>query len=322
MRPRKIIPETPVTDFLNSYPNKKTRENYRVAITHFLHTVCRSSRSGKFAKPDVLAVRYFDDLNNGVRNHFHDLKSYGLLLTEKYAPTTTSLYLSLASIWLDENGYPLTRREKFRISALLPPPYPLDREVEIKRSTFRAIYNALPEDVSVLFLVQIASGMRLGEALALRKSDVDWDGERVEIKIPADITKTKAARTTYLTEEAGFVLLEYLQSRRDDDERLFLISCHQAQKAMRDASRDMGFTHEINGRKVGVHWHMTRKWFISRFSLVASKDVAEHLAGHEGYLSRSYRRYSKKQALKEYQKAEAKLSILREYEVYYGLGGI
>ena len=91
---------------------------------------------------------------------------------------------------------------------------------------------------------------------------------------------------------------------------------------MRDASRDMGFTHEINGRKVGVHWHMTRKWFISRFSLVASKDVAEHLAGHEGYLSRSYRRYSKKQALKEYQKAEAKLSILREYEVYYGLGGI
>ena len=62
------------------------------------------------------------------------------------------------------------------------------------------------------------------------------------------------------------------------------------------------------------NWHMTRKWFISRFSLAANKDVAEHIAGHEGYLSVSYRRYTKKQIIKEYIKAEKKLSIIKDRE--------
>ena len=57
---------------------------------------------------------------------------------------------------------------------------------------------------------------------------------------------------------------------------------------------------------------MTRKWFISRFPLAANKDVAEHIAGHEGYLTVSYRRYTKKQIIKEYIKAEKKLCILKD----------
>ena len=70
----------------------------------------------------------------------------------------------------------------------------------------------------------------------------------------------------------------------------------------------------VNGKRTSVHWHMTRKWFISRFSLAANKDVAEHIAGHEGYLSVSYRRYTKKQIIKEYIKAEKKLSIIKDRE--------
>ncbi len=314
MRTKKRIPETPVTDFLNSYPNKKTRENYRIAITRFLHTVCNPSRNQKFAKPDILAVRYFAELRSGRRDHFHDLKNYGLLLTEKYAPTTIRLYLSLTAIWLDETGHPLTRRERFRITSLLPPPHPLENHVEIKRKTFRAIYDHLPYDVSVLFLVQISSGMRLGEALGLKRNDIDWSRERPEIRIPAEITKTKTSRITYISEEAGFALIEYLQKRNDENEKLFLISYAYAQKAMRETSLYLGFLQKNNEHFKGVHWHMTRKWFISRFSLDASKDVAEHLAGHQGYLTRAYRRYSKKQLLKEYLKAEPRLTLLKYYE--------
>lgn len=60
MQTKRTKIEKPVTEFLNSYKNIKTRENYRVAITNFLHTVCKPSRSGKFAEPDTLAIRYFE----------------------------------------------------------------------------------------------------------------------------------------------------------------------------------------------------------------------------------------------------------------------
>ena len=302
-------PEKPVTNFLNSYPNKKTQENYRISITHFLHAVCSPSRSGRFREPDILALRYFKELEEGNRTCINDLRNYAVLLCKKYAPTTANLYLSLTVSWLDENRHHLTRRERFRIFALLPPAYPQEENVEIKRRTFRQVYCNLPDEASVLFLVLTASGMRLGEALRLKRSDIDWGEELTEIKIPAEITKTKTSRRTYLTEEASFALLNYLRERRDTDERLFCISYHQAQRFMRNTSDLLGFTKVVNGRTRRIHWHMTRKWFISRFSLAANKDVAEHIAGHEGYLSKSYRRYSKKQIMKEYRKAEQKLSI-------------
>ena len=304
----------PVTDFLKNYPNKKTRANYRIAITHYLHSVCTASRNGKFSPADILAERYLQALNTKQRNHYADLKEYAHILNKKYAPTTTHLYLSLTMFWLDENGYPTNRKERGRITSQLPPAHPRERDLELKRKTFRTLYHNFPEDIAVLLLVLLASGMRLGEALALKRDNVNWSKGRTEIYLPAAICKTKTARRTYLTEEASYALLEYLRSRRDYDERLFLITYDRAQQRMRETSIRLGLSKTIDGRRCVVHWHMTRKWFISRFALAANKEIAEHLAGHEGYLTRSYRRYSKKQLLKEYAKAEKKLSILKRYE--------
>jgi len=310
MQTRKIHIEKPVTEFLDSYKNKKTRDNYRIAITHFLHLVCKSSRSGKYAEPDVLALRYFDALKSGERNHYRDLKEYAHILTGKYASTTTHLYLSNTILWLEESNLPLKKRERTRILAQIPSPKPRTAEIELKRKTLCAVYNELPERMGTLLLVMLGSGMRLGETLKLKITDINWNTERTEITIPAEITKTKTGRTTYLTNEASIALINYLRSRDDDDERLFPFTPEAAQYYLRKASKDLALKN--NGEKATIHWHMTRKWFISRFTLAASKDVAEHIAGHEGYLSASYRRYTRKQVLKQYIKAEKKLSIFNK----------
>ena len=320
MQTKRTKIETPVTDFLDSYKNIKTRENYRVAITHFLHLVCKPSRSRKFAETNVLALRYFEALKSEERNYYRDLKDYAYYLNKNYAPTTTHLYLSNAILWLEESRFVLTKRERARLFAHIPSPKPRTAEIELKRKTLCAVYEELPERIGTLLLVMLGSGMRLGETLKLKITDLNWDGERTEVTIPAEITKTKLGRTTFLTEEASVALLNYLRKRTDNDERLFPFNPESPQYYLRKVSKELELNND--GEDAAIHWHMTRKWFISRFTLAASKDVAEHIAGHEGYLSASYRRYTKKQILKQFIKAEKKLSILEKNSEQNGPGGI
>ncbi|HEU04074.1 MAG TPA: hypothetical protein ENH95_03005 [Nitrosopumilus sp.] len=54
-----------------------------------------------------------------------------------------------------------------------------------------------------LYLVLGSSGMRIGEALRLKKKDLDFSPERIKIKIPAEITKTRKGRSTYISKEAS-----------------------------------------------------------------------------------------------------------------------
>ncbi len=314
---KKNSPQTPqkilTTDqFLSAYPNKKTRANYHLALKHYINTT--KHRTSKKTSLQTSCKHYIEELTAKNRNYYLDLKIYGQKLSETYSPTTANLYLRCVCLWLEECGFPLTKRERQRLTAQLPPPKPNKCEIELKRKTLRTIHDALPKHMKTLLLVLLASGMRLGETVKLKKTDINWEEERTEIKIPAEITKTKTARTTYLTEEATEALLDYLRTRKDNDERLFPFSVESAQYYLRKTAKELGLNTISDKRTPAIHWHMTRKWFISRFSLAANKDVAEHIAGHEGYLSISYRRYTKKQILKEYIKAEKKLSILKDRE--------
>ena len=299
--------------FLSSYSNRKTRSNYQLAIERYIQIIfILAGSENQEQEQTVLCEHYIEELTCGNRNYYLDLKTYGQTLTETYSPTTANLYLRCVCLWLEECGFSLTKRERQRLTAQLPPPKPKKCELELKRKTFRLIYDSLPLRMGTLLLVLLASGMRLGEALLLKKTDINWEEERTEISIPAEITKTKTARTTYLTEEASEALLKYLRTRTDTDERIFPFSTDITQYHLRATVKRLGLSRTVNGKTYTVHWHMTRKWFISRFSLAANKDVAEHIAGHEGYLSSSYRRYTKKQILKEYIKAEKKLSIIKD----------
>ena len=304
--------DEPITEFLDNYQNEKTKSNYLTAVSHFLKFVSYTNRIGECSDVNKLAKRYLQKIRIGKHDYKKDLGAFASWLSKKYAPTTANLYLRCTIMWLIDNGHTINRRELQRIYARLPKPVPIENNIELKRKTFRELYYYLPEDIQTLLLVMLASGMRLGEALRLNIDDVSWNRERTEIHIRAEITKTKKSRTTYLTTEAQDSLIEYLEHRMDNSEKLFTISYSCAQSIMRNASENLGYSMMINGQNRGLHWHMTRKWFISRFTLAANKDVAELIAGHEGYLSVSYRRYTRKQILKQYRKAEKKLSILKD----------
>lgn len=302
---------TPLSDFLQLYENRKTRENYRLAVAAYLKCLYPDIPSKKVSDLDPYAAAYLKEIELG-RNYHRDLRIAGNLFSKMYAPMTANLNLKSTCVWLEDNKNPLSRRERQRICVFLPPARPARREVELKRRVFRDMYLELPEHIGVLLLTLVGSGMRLGEAMKLLKSDLDETPARTAVNIRAEITKTKTARTTYLTTEASEALIDYFATRTDDDPRVFPFSPMTAQYHFRKNADRLGYGNKdplLNVRQ--LHWHMTRKWFISRFSLAASKDIAELLAGHEGYLVTSYKRYTKKQILKQFKKAEREISILR-----------
>jgi len=295
-----------VSQYLLFYPNNKTQTNYHNAIYQYFCTLY-SDVPPETDGLDILAADYLDKLKEG-RNPVADLRLAANKFNNKYSPMTVHLNLTLVCAWMEYCGISLQKRERQRIFSSLPPARPIRREAELTRTMFRKLYAELPGHVGVLLLVLLGSGMRIGEALALQKSDLDGKLKRTAIHIRAETTKTKTARTIYLTTEATCALMEYLSMRTDNDGRIFPYSQASAQYYFRKAVDRLGYGKKGNTPRM-IHWHMTRKWFISRFSLYASKEVAEELAGHEGYLSQSYQRFTRKQILYQFKRADNYLSL-------------
>ena len=70
--------------------------------------------------------------------------------------------------------------------------------------------------VQALFLALGSSRMRIGEALSLKKKDLDLSGKRIKVNIPAN-TKTRTGRTTYLSLETEKILRPHLEKIGQDD---------------------------------------------------------------------------------------------------------
>ncbi len=303
------ISKCTVSQYLEFYENKKTKMNYQNAVQLFFSTLY-SGVSSETEILDYLASDYLDKVGNG-RNPLTDLRIAANIFKNRYSPLTTHLNLTLICAWMEFCGIFLQKRDRQRIFSTLPPARPSRKEAELTRSLFKKIHAELPENMGVLLLVLLGSGMRIGEALSLQISDLDFKLKRTAIHIRAETTKTKTARTVYLTDEAAKALKEYLSKRTDFDNHVFPFSQALAQYYFRKATDKIGYGKKGNSPRL-IHWHMTRKWFISRFSLYASKEVAEELAGHEGYLSQSYQRYTRKQILFQFKRADKYLSLFSD----------
>jgi len=73
----------------------------------------------------------------------------------------------------------------------------------------RVIRFANPKLATVI-LIACSSGMRIGEIIQLRMSDVDLSTTPVTITIRAETTKTRETRLTHISSEASNSLKDYL----------------------------------------------------------------------------------------------------------------
>ena len=165
-----------------------------------------------------------------------------------------------------------------------------------------------------LYYVLISSGMRIGEALALRKKNFHFNEDPVRVTVEAEITKTKEGRETYISSEAVDKLKSLIEGKGDND-GIFT--------AMDDIDKAVNFEEQIfsdlrerlgllekypNSTRYVVNIHAFRAYFHTKASQKHGSDYANALDGHGAYLKQYYRETPEERA-KKYKELESSLLI-------------
>jgi integrase len=179
-----------------------------------------------------------------------------------------------------------------------------------------------------LILVLASSGMRIGEALSLSMSDIDLNMTPAMINIRAENSKNGQARFTFITPEAKDAVTDYLKVRnkyiaradkhaevlgvgpRTETDLLFPVTDSSVNKMWETMLKNAGlYTRDEKSGRNQYRIHSLRKFFISQLSMAGARTLAEHLAGHTGYLDASYRQVSPEFAAREYLKLQSVLTV-------------
>ena len=178
---------------------------------------------------------------------------------------------------------------------------------------FQTILKNCSRKKEMLYLAQSSSGMRIGEMLQLRKSDVHTNLTRLLVRIPAKYTKTGMARTTFLSSEAAKMVMPRLD-KIDDGDLVFGTGCALSHGVSSEGSylsklqKRIGINdkYETNRRNV-ITTHTFRAYFITK---VSRKDhnLAKFFTGQKGYMLQ-YDRLSDEEKLALYVEIEPSLLV-------------
>ena len=112
------------------------------------------------------------------------------------------------------------------------------------------------------------------------------------------------------TRNKGLIGIGKSSEKITDTDLLFPFSDNAANSMWETALRASGqFSLDKTTGRNRYRLHSFRKFFLSQMSMAGQKVLAEHLAGHLGYLDASYRQVSSEQAGAEYLKVEDVLTI-------------
>ncbi|MFA5331576.1 MAG: site-specific integrase [Methanoregula sp.] len=330
MKPERDNLET----FLGLYNNPNTRNGYSVAVRSFIDSVYGRQREGAKLRPsekigyEHLVDRYLSEN----RDYKEDLTQYAVTLQNR-PPLSAKKTFCYVKEFLAAQGIELKSVDLKRIRCKLPKGGPRTVEKDLDTETIRTILQHLDIKGKALVLVLASSGMRIAEALSVTLDDVDLNEVPALIQIRGSTTKTGENRYTFISAEAvlavrgwlkvrdnylksarnrnmGFVRTGMANPRDTSDMRLFPFSSQTASQMWDTALKKAGlFSKDSVTRRKQLHYHMFRKFFISQMSLVVSKEIPEVLAGHSGYLTDAYRRYTKAQLREYYLKAEPAITI-------------
>lgn len=184
---------------------------------------------------------------------------------------------------------------------------------------YRSIINAYSRNPrrQALYLTLGSSGMRVGEALRIKKKDLDFSHSRIKITIPAEITKTRKGRTTYISKEAETKLKPILDKlnpddymfnfgkKRTDRDRVVANECKTFSETLDRLGLDARYSSN-NFRKITSH--SCRAYFFTNACRIHGENYAHRMTGHSGYLMQ-YDRMTEEEKLKMYLELEPHLVI-------------
>jgi integrase len=323
-----------IRDFISELRTPATKSTYRAGILAFLDWKYGRQRAERKASLEEmqlyedLAARYLSDKSD----YAEDLRRYAASM-QKIPPKTAAIRMTGIKEYLLFNDIEFSEKSIRQIKSRMPKGGARTIERELDHQVLQTILAHSDVKGRALILVLASSGMRIGEVLQLRFTDMDLEAIPAEVTIRQEITKTRQKRITFLSREAVAALQEwfkvrtaYLESAQNrnagfiargigsakslKDNRIFPFAGHAAQSMFRTALKNAGLSSfdESTGRRQ-LHYHQLRKFFRSQMALTCPVDIVEALMGHEGYLASAYRRYTTEQMAEYYAKSENMVTL-------------
>jgi len=232
-------------------------------------------------------------------------------------PNTQKQYLNHTKGFLEDvGGFDINNR-RLRKRVRLPKAEEEEPEPLTKKE-LRILLDNCSNKRKTMLMVLKDSGMRIGEVLQLKKKHFDISKTPVEIHIPAFATKTKKARTTFVTQETRHILLRQLNEIGQDDlvfgTNIDVRTSVNTQVSDFDYLRSkIGMTYsrflekyDSNGR-FKITLHSLRSFTATQCAEAVDESFAHGILGHKKYLSQYIRNQDK--LSEKYVRAENSLMI-------------
>ena len=216
---------------------------------------------------------------------------------------TIRTYLSCLNMYFHYRGIKLDNRD---IKQNLTLPRVIHQELYgLSISDIKRILDVARYDKKTMYLCQLSSGMRTGEILQLRKSDLDLTTKRIMLKLRPSIAKGNKARTTFFSREAGSMLRTILKRKADDDlifgtgKSTITVVRQYNEQILVNYCRKVGLAEKYeNSNRFKITSHSFRAFFITKLSR-HDENFAKKLSGQTGYLLQ-YDRLNDEEKLEKY----------------------
>ena len=227
-----------------------------------------------------------------IRTRFSILRSYLYFLGVKTNPQDIKQLLKFPRKTVEEK-YPLKKQEL--------------RDL--------VIAHARNPKRQALYLACSSSGMRLGEALHIKKKDLDFTLDRIMIRIDAEYTKTQTGRTTFVSKECEEKIMTYYQKLNDSDYVFtnskgdFKTRGRSEQMAMASVLERLGYNEKYSSNGFyKITSHSFRAYFFTLATRKHDENYAHKMTGHGGYLMQ-YDRMNDGEKLNMYLELEPDLVV-------------
>jgi integrase len=200
-------------------------------------------------------------------------------------------------------------------------------EDELTRDVIHQILTHSDLMMRALIIMMVSSGMRIGEAVRVRMSDIDLDADVGVIRVRT--TKSGNPRVTFCNNEAVILIREwitirprymnYLKTRYywhhknakiEGDDRLFPCGVPTAEAKMKRLLVRAGrWKLDPVTKKATIRFHMMRKYFYTQMNPKISEKALNVLVGHRTELDSIYNKITQDELKKIYIQGEPALRI-------------
>lgn len=283
----------------------KTKKTYQTALNHFK----------QFAQSeyDLDETELVLQIKSEKLDLYEVIRNFVIYLDKKEVrPKGLRSYLSGLKGFLRHCGIKINSDDFKQLVKI--PKVTRTREIPLTKEMIHRILRNSPPKLQIVILVSCSSGLRIGEIVGLRLSDIDFTSNPVKINVRAEIAKGGMSRETFITTETANALKDYLKKNFDWEElqnwslqdtlifgRLSRSKTDSKAKDPIESAKQqlqLSLRREIakipelsirneNGRRA-IHFHGFRKYFRTNLGNVCGRDYAEALMGHGFYMSTYY----------------------------------